>query len=94
VITGVMSAVAIGVGIWALSRRRRKTAVDVGAIKEVRLTPLGVAMYLRRRADELSGERANSIREELVSFERDYFGRDAQTPDASKLRSLVDRWSD
>lgn len=94
VITGVISAVAIGVGMWALSRRRRKTAVDVGAIKEVRLTPLGVAMYLRRRADELSGERANSIREELVSFERDYFGRDAQTPDESKLRSLVDRWSD
>jgi len=94
VIVAVLLSMTIGCAVWALKRKRARPSVDFDGIHEVRLTPLGVAMYLRRRAAELSGDRETAIRAELASFERDCFGPDAKVPDEAELRSCVRRWSD
>lgn len=81
--------------VWWIRRRRRSDSNSAGTqFSEIRITPMGVSMYLRRRMAELSSDQADTLRTELAQFERDCFGPNANLPSESILREYVERWTD
>lgn len=92
-LVGGALAVIVGGWVWFLRHRRSMVKVSTEGISEVRLTPMGVSMYLRRRTAELSRERALELSAELVTFERECFGPNAKIPSESALQDFVVRWS-